>query len=135
MTEFTTGIQGAFNSLLKKSSLTLALIYTVGHVIIAMTVISVMTGASLWEAVLVALVEPTINGFWYYLLDKFCGNLTIEEYRTLMEQDKLILVMDKPLSRNYPELFEENNEYHVHTINTFSKKKKDMVKQNIFHVS
>jgi hypothetical protein len=71
----------------------------------------------------------------YYLLDKFCGNLTIEEYRKLMEQDKLILVMDKPLSRNYPELFEENNEYHVHTINTFSKKKKDMVKQNIFHVS
>ena len=43
MTEFTTGIQGAFNSLLKKSSLTLALIYTVGHVIIAMTVVSVMT--------------------------------------------------------------------------------------------
>ena len=28
MTEFTTGIQGAFNSLIKKSSLTLALIYT-----------------------------------------------------------------------------------------------------------
>ena len=71
----------------------------------------------------------------YYLLDKFCGNLTIEEYRKLMEQDKLILVMYKPLSRNYPELFEENYEYHVHTINTFSKKKKDMVKQNIFHVS
>ena len=70
MTEFTTGIQGAFNSLLKKSSLTLALIYTVGHVIIAMAVVSVMTGASLWEAGLVALVEPTINGFWYYLLDK-----------------------------------------------------------------
>ena len=48
MTEFTTGIQGAFNSLLKKSSLTLALIYTFGHIIIAMTVVSVMTGASLW---------------------------------------------------------------------------------------
>ena len=68
MTEFTTGIQGAFNSLLKKSSLTLALIYTVGHVIIAMTVISVMTGASLWEAGTVALIEPAINGVWFYAL-------------------------------------------------------------------
>ena len=68
MTEFTTGIQGAFNSLLKKSSLPLALIYTVGHVIIAMTVVSVMTGASLWEAGTVALIEPAINGVWFYAL-------------------------------------------------------------------
>ena len=68
MTEFTTGIQGAFNSLLKKSSLTLALIYTVGHVIIAMTVVSVLTGASLWEAGIVALIEPAINGVWFYIL-------------------------------------------------------------------
>ena len=60
MTEYTTGIQGAFNSLLRKSSVTLALIYTVGHVIIAMTVVSVMTGASLWEAGTVALIEPAI---------------------------------------------------------------------------
>ncbi len=68
MTEFTTGIQGAFNSLLKKSSLTLALVYTVGHVIIAMTVVSVMTGASFWEAGTVALIEPAINGVWFYIL-------------------------------------------------------------------
>ena len=68
MTEFTTGIQGAFNSLLKKSSLTLELIYTVGHVIIAMAVVSVMTGASLWEAGTVALIEPAINGVWFYIL-------------------------------------------------------------------
>ena len=71
MTEFTTGIQGAFNSLLRKSSLTLALIYTVGHVIIAMTVVSVMTGASLWEAGAVAVVEPAINSVWFYVLHKF----------------------------------------------------------------
>ena len=37
------------------------------------------------------------------------GATTIDEYRKLNEQDKIILVMDKPLSRNYPELFEENN--------------------------
>ena len=66
MTEFTSGI---FN-IIRKSSLILALIYTIGHVIIAMTVVSVLTGASLWEAGAVALIEPTINGVWYYFLDK-----------------------------------------------------------------
>ena len=71
----------------------------------------------------------------HYLLDKFCGNLTIDEYRNLMGQDKVIFLMDKPLSRNYPELFEENNELQIHTINTYSKKKKDVSKQNIFHTT
>ena len=70
MTEFTQGIQGAFKKLLTSSSLGLALIYTIGHVIIAMTVVSVMTGASLWEAGAVALIEPSINGLWFYVLHK-----------------------------------------------------------------
>mgnify|MGYP001437119967 CR=1 FL=1 len=70
MTEFTQGIQGAFKKLLSSSSLGLALIYTFGHVVIAMTVVSVMTGASLWEAGVVALVEPSINGVWFYALHK-----------------------------------------------------------------
>lgn len=29
-----------------------------------------MTGSSLWEAGAVALVEPCINGFWFYILHK-----------------------------------------------------------------
>ena len=70
MTEFTQGIQGAFKKILSSSSLALALIYTFGHVIIAMTVVSLMTGASLWEAGAVALVEPSINGVWFYALHK-----------------------------------------------------------------
>ena len=70
MTEFTQGIQGAIKKLLASSSVGLALIYTIGHVIIAMTVVSVMTGASLWEAGAVALIEPSINGVWFYVLHK-----------------------------------------------------------------
>ena len=70
MTEFTQGIQGAFKKLLTSSSLGLALIYTFGHVIIAMAVVSLMTGASLWEAGAVALIEPSINGVWFYVLHK-----------------------------------------------------------------
>ena len=51
------------------------MIYTCGHVIIAMNVVYWLTGASLFEAGLVALVEPLINGCWYYLLDRICSNL------------------------------------------------------------
>ena len=68
MTEFTQGIQGALRKLITASSITLAVIYTIGHIVIAMTVVSLMTGASLWEAGAVALIEPSINGIWFYVL-------------------------------------------------------------------
>ncbi len=68
MTEFTQGIQGAVKELIKTSSVALAIIYTLGHVCIAMIVVSTMTGASLWEAGAVALIEPSINGVWFYVL-------------------------------------------------------------------
>tara|TARA_Y100001973_G_C4958686_1_gene213860 strand:- start:69 stop:290 length:222 start_codon:yes stop_codon:yes gene_type:complete len=66
MTEFTNGIFKVIAS----TSVGRALIYTLGHVIIAMSVVSIVTGASLFEAGLVALIEPSINGVWYYCLDK-----------------------------------------------------------------
>ena len=68
MTEFTSGIQNAFKKIMTRSSVGLALIYTLGHICIAMTVVTVLTGASLWEAGSVALIEPTINGVWFYVL-------------------------------------------------------------------
>ena len=68
MTEFTHGIQGAIKRLLTGSSIGLAIIYTLGHIVIAMSVVTLLTGASLWEAGTVALVEPTINGVWFYIL-------------------------------------------------------------------
>jgi|TARA_A200000113_G_scaffold74643_2_gene65476 uncharacterized membrane protein len=66
--EFQIGIFELLKNLLKGNSAVLALIYTLGHIVIAMTVVSLLTGASIWEAGLVALVEPTINGFWFYIL-------------------------------------------------------------------
>ena len=68
MSEFNQGIYNALKTLIKGSSVALAVIYTLGHIIIAMTVVSVMTGANLWEAGAVALIEPTINGLWFYFL-------------------------------------------------------------------
>ena len=75
MTEFTQGIQGALKKLISGSSVTLALIYTIGHICIAMTVVSVLTGASLWEAGAVALIEPSINGVWFMYCTHFGKNL------------------------------------------------------------
>ena len=58
-----------------KDSLVLAVVYTIGHIIIAMSVVKFMTGASLWEAGSVALVEPTINGIWFYTLHSLWTSL------------------------------------------------------------
>ena len=69
MSEFKQGIFNALH-LLGTSSLALAVIYTLGHIVIAMTVVSLMTGASLFEAGVVALIEPSINGVWFYVLHK-----------------------------------------------------------------
>jgi len=52
------------------TSLGRAFIYTCGHIVIAMNVVYWLTGASLLESGIVALLEPCINGCWYYLLDK-----------------------------------------------------------------
>jgi hypothetical protein len=46
----------------------------------------------------------------YYLLDKFYGNLSIQEYRKLLKSKHLLLVIDKPMTRILPELHEENEE-------------------------
>jgi uncharacterized membrane protein len=57
--------------LLKYDSITLALIYTVGHICIAMACTLIITGTTLDLAAMDALIEPVINGFWFYFLHKF----------------------------------------------------------------
>ena len=69
MTEVTKGIYNAFKNRMDESLL-LSIIFFVGHIIIAMIVVSVITGASIWEAGLVALIEPAINSVWFYVLHK-----------------------------------------------------------------
>jgi hypothetical protein len=52
-------------------------------------------------------IKPAPNP--YYTLDKFCGNLTIEEYRQHFTDENLLMVANKPQTRIFPELFEENS--------------------------
>ena len=54
-------------------------------------------------------IKPAPNP--YYLLEKYYGNLTIQEYRKLLKSDHLLLVIDKPLTRILPELHEDNEDF------------------------
>jgi len=50
-----------------------------------------------------------------YLLDKYYGNLTIDEYRSLLKGPQLIHVVNKPLTHILPELYEDNNDFLVNS--------------------
>lgn len=54
-------------------------------------------------------IKPAPNP--YYLLDKFYGNLSIQEYRKLLKTEHMLLVIDKPLTRILPELHDDNDEF------------------------
>ena len=69
MTELTKGIVNVVKDTLDESLL-LAIIFFIGHIIIAMIVVSAITGASIWEAGAVAIIEPAINSVWFYILYK-----------------------------------------------------------------
>ena len=54
-------------------------------------------------------IKPAPNPF--YTLDKYNGKLTITEYRKLLAHDRLLFIVDKPLTRILPELHEDNNDF------------------------
>lgn len=56
-------------------------------------------------------IKPAPNP--YYLLDKYYGNMNIQEYRALLSSERLFLITDKPLTRIMPELHEDNNDFIV----------------------
>ena len=63
-------------------------------------------------------IKPAPNP--YYLLDKFSGNLTIQEYRELLDSERLLIVIDKPLVRQFPELHEDNEICTIKKYNTLN---------------
>jgi hypothetical protein len=76
-------------------------------------------------------VKPAPNP--YYMLDKYYGNLTIQEYRALLKNERLFLIVDKPLTRILPELHEDNDDFIINNkiipSNTYQIKKKLQKKQ------
>jgi hypothetical protein len=47
----------------------------------------------------------------YYTLDKFFGNINIDEYRNLIKNNRLYILIDKPITRSLPELHEDNDDF------------------------
>jgi hypothetical protein len=76
-------------------------------------------------------IKPAPNP--YYMLDKYYGNLTIQEYRSLLRNERLFLIVDKPLTRILPELHEDNDDFIINNkiipSNAYQIKKKLQKKQ------
>lgn len=46
----------------------------------------------------------------HYLLDCYHGNLTIDEYRHMLLQNESVMIIDKPMARLMPELYDTNTD-------------------------
>ena len=53
-----------------KGSLLRTIIYTIGHFLIAITVLMLVADVSFMIALTDAIVEPLANAVWYFVLDK-----------------------------------------------------------------
>ena len=77
-------------------------------------------------------IKPAPNP--YYMLDKYYGNLSIQEYRSLLRNERLFLIVDKPLTRILPELHEDNDDFMLNNkiipSNNYQLKKRTQKKHN-----
>ena len=83
MTELTSGI---FNSAKQvysnnKGSILRTIVYTIGHFIIAITVLMLIADVSFMIALTDAIVEPLANAVWYFLLDKFWASRVSSKFK------------------------------------------------------
>ena len=71
--ELTSGIFKAAGKVYKnnKGSILRTIIYTIGHFIIAITVLMLVADVPFAIALTDAIVEPIANSIWYFILDKW----------------------------------------------------------------
>jgi len=71
--EFTNGIFNAAGSIYKnnRGSILRTVVYTLGHFIIAISVLMLVADVSFAIALTDAIVEPIANSVWYFILDKW----------------------------------------------------------------
>ena len=71
--ELTSGIFKAAGNVYSnnKGSILRTVVYTLGHFIIAITVLMLVADVSLSIALTDAIVEPIANSVWYFILDKW----------------------------------------------------------------
>ncbi len=87
-------------------------------------------------------VKPAPDPF--YTLNKYYGTLSIQEYRRLFKSERLLIVVDKPLSRILPELHEYNDDVLLnektqntgkYTIKRKTKQKKTDILNETFNIT
>ena len=73
MAEFNRGIFNSARDIYShnKGSILRTIVYTLGHFVIAITVLMMVADVSFNVALTDAIVEPLANSVWYFLLDKF----------------------------------------------------------------
>ena len=71
--EITNGIFKAVGDIYKnnKGSILRTVIYTIGHFVIAITVLMLVADVSFGVALTDAIIEPIANSVWYFILDKW----------------------------------------------------------------
>ena len=71
--ELTNGIITAASNIYKnnKGSILRTIVYTIGHFIIAISVLMLIADVSFFVALTDAIVEPLANAVWYFILDKW----------------------------------------------------------------
>ena len=71
--EVTSGIFNATINVYKnnKGSILRTIVYTIGHFIIAISVLMLVAEVSFAVALTDAIVEPIANSVWYFILDKW----------------------------------------------------------------
>ena len=74
-------------------------------------------------------IKPAPNPF--YLLSKFYGNLSIQEYRRLLTHERFLLIVEKPLARTLPELHEDCTDPFLPSQTTASTGKYKLRKKNM----
>ena len=73
MTEFTKGIFEVTRDVYKnnRGSILRTIVYTIGHFVIAITVLMLIADVHFMIALTDAIVEPIANSIWYFVLDKW----------------------------------------------------------------
>tara|TARA_Y100001970_G_C13522438_1_gene503653 strand:+ start:283 stop:525 length:243 start_codon:yes stop_codon:yes gene_type:complete len=77
--ELTKGVFKAAETIFQnnKGSILRTIIYTIGHFIIAITVLMLVADVSFLIALTDAIVEPLANALWYFILDKWWASKSV----------------------------------------------------------
>ena len=79
--ELTKGVFKAAKNIFQnnKGSILRTIVYTIGHFIIAITVLMIVAEVTFLIALTDAIVEPLANAIWYFILDKWWASKSLKK--------------------------------------------------------